>query len=91
MTVIEERTRTVIKMWNVATEMDLHDRILDALRKTMNDALDLAANTASLFTGGPNRCIHPDVPWNSMSEQAQAIAHTTAQQIASKIRELMVK
>lgn len=45
------------------------------------------ATTAALFTMGEDARIHPDVPWASMSESARAVAHSTAQIIATRIME----
>jgi hypothetical protein len=44
------------------------------------------ARIASEFTLRSDRRIHPDVSWDDMSEDARYIAHTTAQQIAERIR-----
>lgn len=41
---------------------------------------------AAMFTVKPDRSIHPDIPWDAMSEAAKTIAHTTAQQIAIEIQ-----
>lgn len=63
---------------------------------TINEALaawnavekerERCARVASDFTLAAARRIHPDVAWGDMSESAKIVAHTTAQQIAEKIR-----
>lgn len=54
-------------------------------------AIREAARIASHFSLKPDRSIHPDITWDQMSEQAKLITHTTAQQIAGEILELLEK
>lgn len=58
-----------------------------AAERLLGEERKRCANIASAFTIKPDRSIHPDIPWDKMSEQAQMVAHTTAQQIAYAIRE----
>jgi len=59
-----------------------------ALREARATALEEAADLASRFSVKADRSIHPDIPWDRMSETAKTTAHTTAQQIAAAIRAL---
>jgi len=59
---------------------DLARRIVTACSKIASD-----------FSMKPDRSIHPDIPWDEMSEVAKSVAHTTAQQIALAIRYLAEK
>lgn len=46
-----------------------------------------AARIASMFTMGPDASIYPGISWEETNPTARMAAHTTAQQIALKIRE----
>lgn len=41
---------------------------------------------AAMFSIDKND-IHPDIKWDDMTDSAQMIAHTTCQQVASKIKD----
>jgi hypothetical protein len=70
----------------------IEDRITAAIEADRQEveavALERASRTASLFTVNPDRSIHPDIPWEKMTEAAQMVAHTTAQQIAAELTAL---
>jgi hypothetical protein len=55
------------------------------------EALEEAAQLASLFTVRPNASIYPGMDWKDMNESAQTASHTTAQQIAAEIRALAAR
>jgi hypothetical protein len=59
--------------------------------ETRNETIKHCAQIASEFTMGPDRSIHPDIPWDEMSEAAKLVAHTTAQQIAQAILQEIVE
>lgn len=63
--------------WNEAL-YDYVDSAVEAERKE-------CAMEASSFTVKAGRSIHPDIPWDDMSETVKLTAHTTAQQIAAAI------
>lgn len=47
--------------------------------------LRIASHAASQFSVKANRNLHPDVPWDKMSESAKLIAHMIAQCISAEI------
>jgi hypothetical protein len=54
-----------------------------------NKAIREAAAIASQFTVRPDARIHPDIAFEEMGDVQQTIAHTTAQQIAFAILDLL--
>lgn len=73
----------VALMWGLA----LLGGIVVGWRKGKTLERNRCAAIASMFTMKSDRSIHPDIPWEEMSETAKRVAHTTAQQIAAKIME----
>lgn len=78
-------------------ERELHwidcDQVASEIEKAREEgrlqALKEARKIAYLFSVKNDRSIHPDIPWDQMSELAKMVAHTTAQQIAMEIDRLI--
>ena len=58
-------------------------------RQAQREAFEKAAHLASEYTGPGTQNVHPDIPFESMGQNAQHISHSTAQGIAGAIRALM--
>jgi uncharacterized protein with HEPN domain len=66
----------------------IYQAAADAIQAAYVFALKRAAGEAGLFTVREGRSIHPDIPWDKMSETAKTVAHTTAQQISMELSNL---
>lgn len=60
-----------------------------SLIRELGDALNKSWQLASAFSMRPNASCHPDVPYAEMNETAKTVMHTTAQQIAWEIKDMV--
>ena len=63
----------------------IYQAAADAIQAAYVFALKRAAGLVTVREG---RSIHPDIPWDKMSETAKTVAHTTAQQISMELSNL---
>jgi hypothetical protein len=72
---------------NPGLRASLLRRLRPAVHQLRVHIVDRCAVIASEFSMRGDRRVHPDIPWERMNESAQTAAHSTAQQIAMRIRE----
>lgn len=96
MTDLAQRARDLVSRWEHGDEAHrqwLRDiatpDIEAAFREVRQEALIQAQRTASRFSMRPDRNLHPDIAWDNMNEATQVAAHSSAQQIAMEINELI--